>query len=148
MLGKVNGLIYRDFLFKARLPLLNSGLDAYALRQKTIAKNIANATTPHYKPESVKFEEFFSEAQTMVAKGTTTDEMHIPIGNDPSTLPEAEVESPPVPKAEIYFSGESHVNIDTEMSQLAQNQIRYRFAARAVKAYFQGLQSAISGTRV
>jgi flagellar basal-body rod protein FlgB len=147
LLGRVNDLIYRNFLFKASLPLLNSGLDAYALRQKTIAKNIANATTPHYKPETVKFEELFNES-AMSAKGTTTDEMHIPIGRDNSSVPEAEVDSPPVPKAEINFSGESHVNYDKEMSVLAQNQIRYRFAARAVKSYFQGLQSAISGTRV
>jgi flagellar basal-body rod protein FlgB len=140
-------LIYRDFLFKARLPLLNSGLDAFALRQKTIAGNIANATTPHYRPAEVKFEQFFRQA-TMSASGTTTDEVHIPIGVDNNTIPEGEVEPAVVPKAEIYFAGESHVNIDKEMAELAQNQIKYRFTAKAVKSYFQGMQSAISGTRV
>lgn len=127
--------------------MLNRGLDAYALRQRTIAKNIANVSTPEYKPERVKFEELFNKAVTS-ATGEVTNENHIPIGvtdDDNDVSPEVTV--PEVPKAEVYMSGESHVSIDKEMAELAQNQIRYRFAARAVKSYFQGMQSAITGLK-
>ncbi|RMF32645.1 MAG: hypothetical protein D6747_08745 [Chlorobiota bacterium] len=45
----------RDYLFREKLPLMSTALEAYALRQRTIAKNIANATTPGYRPERVRF---------------------------------------------------------------------------------------------
>jgi flagellar basal-body rod protein FlgB len=138
-------VIYRQFLFKGKLPLISRGLDAYALRQKTISKNIANITTPHYSPEEVKFEELFQQ-QNVVAKGVLTDEKHIQIGTQESSEVHGEVKDAQVPAAETYFSGESHVNIDKEMAQLAENQIKFRFAARMMKRYFQGLQSSITGT--
>jgi len=140
-------LIYRQYLFRNRLPVLNRGLDAYALRQRTIAKNIANVTTPDYKPEKVKFEELFGKAVSS-AVGEVSNEKHIPIGvnnEDNDVVPEVDV--PEVPQPQVYMSGESHVSIDKEMAELAQNQIRYRFAARAVKSYFQGMQNAISGLK-
>ncbi|MFW5702289.1 MAG: hypothetical protein ACOCX7_05015, partial [Bacteroidota bacterium] len=56
-----------------------------------------------------------------------------------------EVDEAPVPGPEVYFSGETHVNIDKEMSNLAQNQIRFRFASKMVNGYFTGMQSSISG---
>ncbi len=40
----------RAWLFRERLPLLNRALDAYALRQRVVVENIANATTPEYQP--------------------------------------------------------------------------------------------------
>jgi flagellar basal-body rod protein FlgB len=139
-------MIYKDFIFKQKLPLLNRSLDAYSLRQKVIAKNIANATTPDYSPEKVKFEEYFNEAEVS-ARGVLSDTKHIPIGKkDPGEV-EANAAEAEIPAAETYFSGESHVNIDKEMASLAQNQIRYRFASQMVKGYFQGLQTSITGQK-
>lgn len=137
-------MVYRQHLFKTRVPLMNRAMDAYALRQRTISKNIANATSPHYRPERVRFEEEFQEAET-VATGAETDVRHIPIGAKGVEDIEAEVENAPVPKPEVYFSGETHVNIDKEMSNLATNQIRFRFASLSLKNYFQGMQSSIKG---
>lgn len=135
----------RNLLFKGRLPLLNRAMDTYALRQQTIAKNIANATTPNYRPESVRFEEEFQKLQGVAAKGETTSSLHIPMGvSSPGDI-EGNVEDAAVPKPEVFFSGESHVNIDKEMSELAQNQIRFRFASKMTARYFKGIQGAIKG---
>ncbi len=50
-------------------------------RQKVIAGNLANITTPGYKAQSVKFEEELSGAlQTGSIPGVTTDPRHMPIG--------------------------------------------------------------------
>lgn len=124
---------------------MNRALDAYALRTRTTSKNIANVTSPHYRPERVKFEEFFQD-QEVVASGSKDDEMHIPIGKPDESSVTGEIENSQIPKPEIYFSGETHVNIDKEMSEMAQNQIRFRFASGAVKRYFAGMASAIRGT--
>ncbi len=123
---------------------MNRGLDTYALRQRTISKNIANATSPHYRPEAVKFEEFFHDPE-VVTKGERTDNYHIPFGKPDEKAIKGEVEGEDVPRPEIYFSGETHVNIDKEMSKLAQNQIRFRFTSNMVNRYFQGLGQSITG---
>ncbi|MBS1537969.1 MAG: flagellar basal body rod protein FlgB [Bacteroidetes bacterium] len=137
-------MILRDHLFNTKLPLLNRSLDTYALRQQTIARNIANATSPVYRPEKVRFEEEFNEAQ-LVQRGASTDEHHLPIGARTDGEIAGSVENASVPRPEILFSGESHVNIDKEMSNLAQNQIKFRFASRMTARYFQGMQTAIKG---
>lgn len=145
--NKEKYLLYRYHLFKARIPLMNNALDAYATRQRTISKNIANATSPHYRPEKVRFEEKFHEA-IMVAKGSRSDEMHIPLGKQNAENVAGEVENAPVPKHEVYFSGETHVNIDKEMSELAENQIRFRFVSTQMRGYFEAMLSSVRGVSI
>ncbi len=140
-------LLVRYHLFKNRLPLMNGALDAYALRQQTIAKNIANVNSPHYRPQSVNFEDTFKK-QEEVLRGSSTENVHIPIGASKPDLAEGERVAQEVPSAQVYFSGENHVNIDKEMSTLAQNQIRYRFVSQMVNRYFTGIQSAIQGQSI
>jgi flagellar basal-body rod protein FlgB len=135
----------RAWLFRERLPLLNRALDAYALRQRVIAENIANATTPNYRPQRVRFEEFFQQQQGVVNRGQRTDSRHIPIGPPDPAHVEGERAEAQLPEPERYAAGESHVNIDREMTELLETQIRFRFAARMVARYFQGLQAAIRG---
>ncbi|HPI19718.1 MAG TPA: flagellar basal body rod protein FlgB [Candidatus Kapabacteria bacterium] len=137
-------MIFRQYLFKTKLPLMNKALDTYALRQRTISKNIANATSPHYRPEEVKFEEYFTE-NNVTLEGQNNEERHIPLGKMNANEVEPELADAEVPNPEVYFSGETHVNIDKEMSNLAQNQIRFRFASQMVKGYFTGLSSSIRG---
>jgi flagellar basal-body rod protein FlgB len=137
-------VIYRQFLFKEKLPLINKALDAYSMRQKVSAQNIANATTPGYSPQKVSFEEQFQK-EGMVLAGLRDDDMHIPIGTQDSREAYPEAEAAEVPEPDIYFSGDSHVNIDKEMTELAENQIRFRLASRMAGKYFQEVSSAISG---
>lgn len=134
-----------DFLFGGNMPLYGAAMDAYALRQRTIAKNIANATTPGYRPERVRFEEEFQDEQ-MQLRGLRSDANDVKIGPDKPGDVHGEREGAPIPKPEVYFAGESNINVDKEMSELAMNQIRYRLATRFTQKYFQGLQSAIRGT--
>ena len=138
-------MIFRNHLFKNGVPLMNRALDAYALRQRTTAKNIANVNSPHYRPESVKFEEFFQN-QEVVIKGQKSDSHHIPLGKQDTLDVKGEVNPTPIPEPEVYFSGETHVNIDKEMSAMAQNQIRFRFASLHTNSFFAGLSSSITGT--
>lgn len=138
-------MLYNNYLFSKRLPLMNRALDAYALRSRTIAKNIANANSPHYRPESVKFEEFFHHPE-VVLKGSTNDNRHIPVGRPAPGSIQGEVHPQNIPEPQIYFSGETHVNVDREMSTLAETQIRFRFGAQMVKRFFTGLSNSITGS--
>jgi flagellar basal-body rod protein FlgB len=138
-------MIFKQQLFKDRMPLMNRAMDAYSMRQAAIAKNIANATTEGYKPQKVKFEEFFRDEQSAMSKGIVAGENDIAIGSSPEEKFPIELAQREIPAGEEYFAGESHINIDREMSELAENQIRFRFVSRSMRAYLQGLQSAISG---
>ncbi len=136
----------RAWLFRERLPLLHRALDAYALRQRVIAENIANATTSDYRPQRVRFEEFFQQQEGIVNRGIRTHLHHIPLGPPDPAHVQAAREHPPIPEPERYAAGESHVNIDREMTELLETQLRFRLVARMVGRYFQALQTAIRGT--
>ncbi len=137
-------MVFKFHMFKKGVPLMNRALDTYALRQRTTAKNIANVNSPHYRPERVKFEEFFHDEE-VVLKGNNTEGVHIPLGKPDTLAIKGEVNERDVPRPEVYFSGETHVNIDKEMAEMAQNQIRYRFGSQMMSKLFRGMGSAISG---
>ncbi len=136
-------MIFRDHLFKVRVPLMNKALDAYSLRLRTISKNIANVNSPHYRPQMVKFEELFQK-QDVVLKGQRSSDRHIPIGQSPDDVT-GELNNTAIPESEVYFSGETHVNIDKEMSAMAENQIRFQFVSQQMARHFRGLSSSITG---
>jgi flagellar basal-body rod protein FlgB len=120
---------------------MNKALDAYSLRMTTSAKNIANANTTGYKPERVKFEELFKEQ--MAIQGTQTNERHIPVGR----LPEGnnELAERIVPVTELMKSGENNFDIDKEMAEVAETQIRYQFVSQSLSKHFKTLSAAITG---
>ncbi|MDC1067592.1 hypothetical protein OAQ99_00380 [Candidatus Kapabacteria bacterium] len=123
---------------------MNRALDAYSYRQQTISKNIANATSPHYRPERVKFEELFHK-QEVSLQGTRDYNTSMPVGKAYGDAPTGEKTPKEIPEAEIFFSGDTHVNIDHEMSQLAQNQIRHKFGTEMTGRFFGGISKSISG---
>lgn len=132
-------------LFKERLPLMHKALDTYTMRITAIAENIANANTVGYSPKKVVFEDFFKENINQVKKFVEKE-------NQVFLQPENEIFDPivvedQVPIGERFFSGQSNVNIDKEMAQLAETQIRFRFVSRLLKRYFSGLNTAITGIR-
>ncbi len=136
------------FLFKERLPLMSKALDVYSRRFKAIAENIANVNTPNYRPKEVKFEELFkSESAKFRLKASTAIENRLDFGEAEDSDGEMQQEVQNIPQPEEYFAGNSHTNIDREMSKLAETQIRFRFVSRLIKRYFSGLNSAITGTR-
>ncbi len=125
------------------IPLISKALGAYALRQKVTARNMANATSPYFQPNRVKFEELFHPKDVSL-KGTKVDsESSMPIGplDEQDVIPEKTGRY--IPQTEIMMSGETHVNIDKEMSEMAQNQVRFDFGAKMAKEYFREIASAI-----
>jgi flagellar basal-body rod protein FlgB len=131
-----------NYLFNNRIPLLNTALDAYSMRMTTAAKNIANIDTVGYKPQQVKFEELF-QSNLISLRGSRTSEQHIPLGKNPN--PRGEVTNEKIPAAEVCQSGENDVNIDREMAEVAETQIKFQFASQTVSKYFKQMSAAITG---
>jgi flagellar basal-body rod protein FlgB len=132
------------------IPLLNRALGAYSLRQKVIGTNVANLTTTGYHAKSVTFgEELKSAMHEQSVSMTQTDPNHMTLpgddgsGNGCMVVEERTQEGA---DGDSQASGYNDVNIDHEMSELAKNQIRYKYAARFLSESFKALQKSIRGT--
>lgn len=101
---------------------LQSALDSLALRQRTIANNIANVNTPGYQARRVVFEEALARSvQAGEGRAAASTEMSL----EPTRL------------------NGSNVNLDTETLSNIDTVLRYQFAARAVEGGFTGVRTAM-----
>jgi len=133
-----------DFLFKrTTIPLLEKSLDAASWRQRVIATNIANISTPGYKKLKVSFEEDLKRAlEERGTEGVVTNPKHIPLGA--KRVADVKPRIIRVDGAPLS-SGVNNVDIDREMAELVKNQIRYDFAARLIARNFKILKQSIRG---
>ncbi len=122
------------------IPLLGKALDAYALRQRALASNIANITTPGYKSQSVSFEDQLAKASNGLSLRSGSESIE-------DIQPRVYETSEDQPDGyNPMASGFNDVDIDYEMAELAKNQIRFKFTSRLLGDTFKGLQKAIRGS--
>ena len=133
-----------------KIPLLNQALDAYQLRHKAISANISNVNTPGYRSKQVIFEELLAnEMSKPASSGAVTNANHIPIestGNGGITPQLVDRMPDALTNKDQYMSGFNNVDVDVEMTELAKNQIQYKFASQFLARTFRGIQEAIRGT--
>jgi len=136
-----------EFIFsRTKIPILFKSLDAYTMRQRSIADNIANVDTPGYKRSEVAFEEDLKAAlDKRGVFGYRTDPRHLPVGRP--RIDDIKP-TPFIPIDDSLASGKNNVDIDHEMAELAKNQIRFAYAARFMEGTFNRLKSAIRGEPV
>ncbi len=110
--------------------LLKKSLDVYTKQHEAIAKNIANANNPEYKPMNT---DFSSVLKTRMAESLrTADPRHI---GQPKSV-ESKAGS---------ASGNSEVDVTREMGALAENQIRFEFASKTLARVYRALSMSITG---
>ncbi|HQV32992.1 MAG TPA: flagellar basal body rod protein FlgB [Calditrichia bacterium] len=112
-----------------KLNLVKQAMGVYTRQHQAIAKNIANANNEEYKRTNTDFSEELQKAHGRHLR--TSDERHFPV----SAIPDPEDRS----------KDGGVVDVTQEMSQLADNQIRFEFGARVLRKTFTGLKSAIAG---
>lgn len=131
------------------IPLLSKALDTYSLRQHVISSNIANINTIGYQAKRVRFEDELQSATRGERGGSgTTHPRHIPIdaGKTTEIQPRVvETQDDIREENDSLASGVNNVDIDQEMAEMAENQIRFRFTARMISGAFKGLQKSIRG---
>ncbi len=137
-----------NFLFsKTKIPLLDKMLQLYDHRHKAIASNIANIGTTGYKRQEVNFENQLSAARKLGGiiplTGMETSQQHFAINTaDPEEMG-IRVSEPQ--GGDKSISGVNNVDIDYEMSELAQNQLRFKMASRMMADSFRSLRKSITG---
>ncbi|MDQ7817299.1 MAG: flagellar basal body rod protein FlgB [Melioribacteraceae bacterium] len=121
--------------------LLQNLLDYCSIKNKVISKNIANVGTEGYRRENVEFKNLLDENVNSSLK--ISDNKHLSALNKP-----VQSQSP----FNIIYDGETemttginNINIEQEMSDLAENTLRFRFASKKVGDYYRGIQNVIKG---
>ena len=131
----------KNWLDSKSLTLLESGLNGLSLRNKVIADNIANVDTPNFKRSNVNFESVLQAALGDKSPGNIelrrTTAAHFPalspsngnfIVKDNSTT---------------FRNDGNNVDIDLEMTRLAQNSIHYNALSAAYTSHLNMLRQVI-----
>jgi flagellar basal-body rod protein FlgB len=101
---------------------LISALDGLALRQRTIANNIANVNTPGYTAQRVSFE-------AALAASVKAGDGHADAITQRSLEP-------------TRLNG-NNVNLDTETLSNIDTVLRYQFATQAINGQFSSIRTAL-----
>lgn len=131
-------------LFDKTTDALATSMKMRQIRHSVTASNIANAETPHYHAKKVDFENALSAALDMDGtKGlSTSSKDHFAIGSTPVT--EADIYDNP----DIVVNNDGNtVDLEKEMSALAENSILYKSALQLINKKMASLKYAISESR-
>jgi flagellar basal-body rod protein FlgB len=116
---------------------MKAALDAGAVRQRVIASNIANATTPGYQAQEVIFDDVLQGEQKSLALAKTSP------GHLAGT-------AAPTPKATIRPRGGevapgsiNDVVIEREMNEMVQNTIHFQAVSQLLANRYKSLRDAI-----
>jgi flagellar basal-body rod protein FlgB len=129
-------MIDRLLFSKASFQEAKAALDSGATRQRVLAANIANANTPGYRAQQVRFEELLSDLEPR-SPMTRTDPAHL--SSQPEPAPLASVE----PRNGGATNGINDVEIETEMVELSENAVHYQAIAQLIAGKYRGLMEAI-----
>lgn len=128
-------------LFDKTMRTLDTSLDMRQIRQNVISGNIANAETPGYKAKKMDFEEALSRAANIDGRlhlGTSSPE-HFPVGQGPLSRVRADVYDDPEGQVNNDLNT---VDMEKEMTQLAENSVLYRAAVQLINKKLAALRYA------
>ncbi len=124
--------------------LLYDQLSFRSDRQKIISSNIANINTPGYKTKDISFESELQKVQNKNdLKMVTTNQNHIPF--EQTTIQPTQPQVYDVKGLQEQNDG-NNVNLDREMSQMAQNQIAFNALQASVKKDSAWLKEVIASS--
>ncbi len=129
-------------LFGTHIQVTARVLDMRLERQNVVSSNLANIKTPGFKARRVEFEERLQSALNIDGKGkvTRTDKMHMPAAFDPKAFGSDFFKSI---EPRVY-QGEDAVDLDKEMSIMAQNTLMYNALTQVMHKNFDGIKTAIT----
>lgn len=119
------------------IKMLENYISYCSAKNKVLNKNIANVGTKDYKREDVAFKNLLEENINSSLK--ITNEKHLGVAND-SGSNEFEITED---KSTDMASGINNVDIDSEMAELAENSIKFKFAAKKVGNFYRDIQNVI-----
>ena len=118
-------------------------IDYLVVKNDVLSKNIANIGTKNYKREDVVFKNLMNENMNSVLR--TTSPKHY--GSNSSGFVGGRSFQMVYDSDNDAVSGINNVDIDKEMTELAETTLLYRFTSRKIGNYFRSIQNVIRGGR-
>lgn len=119
---------------------LEQALNYRTANHEAIANNISNADTPNYKAKSVEFRDTLNRS----LKAHRTDQKHIPFSTEASVNPSFFTKT----NADTSYSHNgNNVDVDKEMTKLAENQLYYQALIQRMNGKFRSMNTVIKGGR-
>lgn len=113
-------------------------LDYAARKQKVISSNLANAETPGYRAKDLQFAQVLEQELDGTASIRRTDERHLPAR--PVLIRPQELE--PAAGDSLGYDG-NNVDLDKEMTDLAENVLKFSVVSRIVQQRLHLIRSVI-----
>lgn len=135
-----------ESLFGNTLVMLETVLDFQSERHTILATNVANVDTPGYKGHDLRFADELKRAidtEGMISLKKTS-EKHLPL--ELSKLKAAEPRLVVTSDSPPRLDGNT-VDLDKEMTKLAENSLYYTVTAQILSKKMRGLRTAISEVR-
>lgn len=126
---------------------LRVGLKGLAQRQRVIANNIANADTPNFKAGEVRFEDQLATALQRRGGGLAlqrTDAAHLALG--PQSVAAVQPTAQTIDSLSYRTDG-NNVDIDAQMSALAETQLRFSALTQAAGSRLGQLRTIVTEGR-
>ncbi|KAF0151634.1 MAG: flagellar basal body rod protein FlgB [Ignavibacteria bacterium] len=121
--------------------LLSNLLDYCTEKNRVIAKNISNLATEGYQRQDVIFKDVLNESSSSLMKVSNSKHITSMQEQTEGTSKFEYVND----NSEDMVSGINNVNIEREMSELAENTLRFKFASKRVGDYYRSMQNVIRG---
>ncbi len=135
-----------DLLNSTSFRLMEAGLRAANIRQNVISNNIANEETPYFKRSDVSFENLLQQEMNDGAmprlRGKVTDPRHFVIG-PANSIPELGRHHGP--RSTAMNNNRNNVDVDSEMANLAANQIQYNSYIQQINEQIKMMRVAVEG---
>ncbi|QKF33446.1 flagellar basal body rod protein FlgB [Bacillus velezensis] len=125
-------------LFSGTIQNLENALGRADIKQKVLTNNIANIDTPNYKAKKVSFRNLLDQ-ETFNLEAVKTDYRHVDFtgsGDDYSIVSSSDTS---------YQQNGNNVDIDKEMTDLAENQINYQALVERMSGKFNSLKTVLTG---
>jgi flagellar basal-body rod protein FlgB len=114
-----------------------AALDAGALRQRVIASNLANVSTPGYRSQDVQFEELL-QGETDRLRMECTQPGHLATRSAAAPRPVVRARG-----GEAGASGVNDVVIEREMTELAENTIHFQALSQFLANKYRAIRDSI-----
>lgn len=126
----------------SNINLLENYISHLSVKNKVISQNIANIGTEGYMRQDVKFKDVLSSEVNSSVKKTESKHMDLANPQDFGLKNEIFLDKTKEPNGGI-----NNVDIETEMAELAENAINFKFTSKKIASHFQLLREVIKGGR-
>ncbi len=132
-------------LFDSTTMALGTNLNMRLIKHNLTASNIANAETPGYHAKKIDFEDALARALDIddIRSMSTSDPEHFSVGGKRSNVRPDIYDNP---DGEVHNDGNT-VDLEKEMSNLAENTIMYKAAMQLINKKMAALKYAIGDSR-